>query len=242
MEQVRFGEGAGGPIAMPGGPGPHPAVVVVPAIAGINDYIERVCKRLATQGYLAVGLDYYLDRTTPDLSDMSRILAAVASLADDEVVESIQSIVSGLGERADVDADRVGMVGFCIGGTYSVLAASRVDGLACSVGFYGLLRYQELTENKPRSPLDTVDGLRVPLLMHYGDDDHLVPSDDVIALQKQTSASRVEVYRYPGAGHAFHEDFRDVYRPVAAQTAWLRTTIYLDWYLRGHKTLLELPN
>lgn len=241
MEHVRFADGVGGPIAVPDGPGPHPAVVVVPAIAGINDYIEKVCNRLAVQGYVAVGLDYYLDREVPDLSDMPKVLAAVASLADDEVVASIQTAVTGLRGRPDVDADRVGMVGFCIGGTYSVLAASRVDGLACSVGFYGLLRYRELTDNKPVSPLDTLDDLRAPLLMHYGDDDHLVPTDDVIALQKQTSGTQVEVYRYPGAGHAFHEDFRDVYRPVAAQTAWLRTTIHLDWYLRSHKTLLDVP-
>lgn len=243
VQPVRFGNTAdsrGGFIAQPDGDGPHPAVVVLPAIAGVTPYIERVCERLAKQGFVSLALDYFRGNGAPDLSAPPKIMAAVAALPDRQVMADLQTAVVGLSELNSVDAERVGVVGFCIGGSYAVMAAAETDGIACSAGFYGLLRYANTTDEKPVAPLDTTAGLRHPLLGHFGDDDHLVPVEDVIELQARTKGQAAEVYRYPGAGHAFHEDFRDVYRPVAAQTAWLRTTVFLNWYLKGQKTLLDL--
>ena len=95
-----------------------------------------------------------------------------------------------------------------------------------------MLKYTETTENKPVSPMDTVDDITCPLLGHFGEADHLVPVDHAAELQERLKGKPAEVYTYPGAGHAFHEDFRpEIYRPVAAQTAWQRTLIYLRWYL-----------
>lgn len=239
MDIVRFGSGteaAGGLLVRPEGEGPHPAVVVVPAIAGVNDYIGRVCGRLAAAGYVALGLDYYLDREPPDLSGMDRIMAAVASLSDPDVMRRLQAVVDGLRGTADVQPDNVGIVGFCIGGTYALLAASQTEGIKCSVAYYGQLRYRETTDNKPLSPLDAIGDLRAPLLGHFGTADQLIPTEHVGELRAATLGRQAEIYSYPGAGHAFDEDFRDVYRPVAAHSAWQRTSVFLDWYLRGRRT------
>jgi carboxymethylenebutenolidase len=122
------------------------------------------------------------------------------------------------------------VLGFCIGGTYAILAASQFEQLRCAVSFYGTIRYAT-SDLKPISPLDVAQSLKCPLLGHYGEDDALIPLPDVEALRKELRSRPAEIYTYPGAGHAFHENFRpEVYRPVAAAEAWRRSTEYLEWY------------
>lgn len=237
---LRLGDEAnspGGVLARPAAQGPAPAVIVTSAIAGINDYVERVVDELASQGYLALGLDYYA-RTggPPDLSSMDKIMAAVANLSDPQVIDDMRAAADWL--RADPECDgKVASVGFCIGGTYALLASAAIDDLACAVSFYGMLRYRELTANKPTSPLDAAAKAKCPLLGHFGENDHLVPVSDADELRQVTQSLPAEIYTYPGAGDAFHEDFRpQVHRPVAAATAWSRTLTFLRYYLTSEYT------
>jgi dienelactone hydrolase len=237
-DSVRFGgdgTGPGGWLTRTPGLGPQPAVVLVPAIAGVNDYVRRQSARLAADGYHVLALDYYArqDGRVPDLSSPPKIMEAVAALSDPQVLDDITAAAGWLREQEFVRADRVACVGFCIGGTYALMAASRVPGLACCVSFYGMLRYQQLSENKPVSPLDTAEKIACPLLGHFGEADALVPATDARELSERVKGKPAEIHLYPGAGHAFHEDFRpQVYRPVAAATAWERTGHYLRYYLR----------
>jgi dienelactone hydrolase len=238
---IRLGSDAdsapGGVLQVPADGGPAPAVVVTTAIAGVNDYVERVVDRFAAAGYLAFGLDYYA-RTggPPDLSSPDRIMAAVAALSDPEVLDDMQGVVTWLRNQPECNG-RVASVGFCIGGTYALLASAGVDGLAAAVSFYGMLRYKEATASKPRSPLDAVSEARCPLLGHFGENDHLVPVSDAEELRRVTSSQPAEIYTYPGAGHAFHEGFRpQVHRPVAAATAWERTMMFLKYHLTSEFT------
>ena len=237
---VRFdgaGEPTGGLLARPTGDGPFGAVILFSAIAGLNDYISRVAQRIADRGHACLALDYYArEGSPPDLGDMAKIMAAVAALPDPRVLADAEAALGYLADQPDIDADRIATLGFCIGGSYSLMAASRLTGLRCAISFYGQLRYQELSDNKPVSPLDTLHDVICPILGHFGEADHLVPVEHVLELQKQLQGRPAEIYLYPGAGHAFHEEFRPaVYRPVAATTAWERTTTYLDWYLREYQ-------
>jgi carboxymethylenebutenolidase len=160
-------------------------------------------------------------------------MAAVRALSDPQAVADVDAAVEWLAEQPGVDGARIGLLGVCVGGSIAVLAASRPSRLRCAVAFYGLLEYAELTDNKPRSPLDAVTELAIPLLGHWGDADHLVPVDHVRELRRRVRGRPAEIYLYPGAGHAFHEDFRDVYRPIAAAEAWERSLRHLDWHLRS---------
>ena len=228
--------GAGGQLELPSGQGPHPAVVLLPAIAGVNDYVRRQAARFVAEGYACFTLDYYArqDGKAPALDSRERITAAVEALPDPQVLDDLAEVVAHLRGEPDVRADRIGLVGFCIGGTYALMAAERVPDLACSTGFYGMLRYTTLSANKPVSPLDRVEKMTVPFLGHFGEADALVPVADVHELSARTAGLPAEIYTYPGAGHAFHEDFRpQVYRPAAAAAAWERTGHHLAYHLRG---------
>jgi len=79
---------------------------------------------------------------------------------------------------------------FCIGGSLTILSSAELDAFRCSIAFYGLLTYTELTENKPVSPLDVVEKINNPFLGHWGDADHLVPVADVEELRKRARGNR----------------------------------------------------
>jgi carboxymethylenebutenolidase len=224
--------GASGLVVGAGNPGPRPAVLLTTAIAGINDYVVRQAERLDAAGYVCLVLDYHARAGVPDLSTPEKVMSAVAGLSDVLVLRDMAEAARWLREQPFADADRIGALGFCIGGTYALLAASHVPGLRCAVSFYGMLHYNQTTQAKPQSPLECASTAACPVLGHFGEDDHIVPVAHARELAERLRGKPAEIYTYPGAGHAFHEDFRpQVYRPVAAATAWARTQEYLSFYL-----------
>ncbi len=233
---IHFQQGspAGGMLAQTGSKEPSPAVILLPAIAGLNPYISRVADALAQRGYVSLSLDYHARAgKAPDLSDRAKIMAAVASLSDNQILADINAGVDYLKSQDFVDPDRIAVLGFCIGGTYAILSSSRFDMFRCAVSFYGTLKYGETNDNRPLSPLDAVAHSSTPLSGHYGETDPLIPLEHVQELREKLRNRPAEIYTYPGAGHAFHEDFRpEVYRPVAAKEAWQRALDYLDWYCK----------
>lgn len=213
----------------------HPALVLVPAVHGVNDYVLGVADRLAARGYLTSVLDIYSRGDAPeDLGGREQILAAVAALPDDRVAMDVAAAGRHLLDMPGVSG--VGTLGFCVGGLFAYLASCKVAHFSVAVNFYGMLRYDELTDNKPVSPVDLADDLQSPMLSHYGLLDPWCPPAHVDEFDGRLAAAgkTYELYRYPGAGHAFHEHHRAVaYRPVAAKAAWERSMAFIDYYLKG---------
>lgn len=215
-----------------------PAVIVLPAIAGLNNYMTNVCNSLAGQGYASLLIDYHARTGAPDLSDRTKIMAAVASLPDREILAGIAANIEFLQAQPEIDPKRIAVLGFCIGGSYAILAASQFKEFRCAISFYGTIKYAATSDLKPLSPFDAAQKLACPFLGHYGEVDALIPLHDVEALKNQFKHKPAEIYTYPGAGHAFHEDFRpEVYRPIAAKEAWGRSIEYLQWYCANERVL-----
>jgi carboxymethylenebutenolidase len=216
---------------------PAGAVVVVPSVFGLNRYVEDVCERLARAGFAALGVDFYSRGDGPgDLSSFQGIVAQLERIPDNRAVGDCVGAASWLAEQTFVRPRGVGILGFCVGGLYAYLSACDSDRFRAVVNFYGLVRYARLSANKPVDPLDRVPDLKAPMLGHFGDLDGWATPEFVAEFRRSLvqQGKVFELYEYPGAPHAFHEDERvDAFRPVAAATAWERSLVFLRWYLEG---------
>lgn len=222
--------------SLPVGRGPFPTVVILPTVAGVNDYIAGVCARLNEHGFGAAAVDYYGDRAAPDLSSMERIGAAVAALPDPEIAAAASRVAGALADHPDVADRPIGLLGFCAGGSIALQVASATDRFRAAVLFYGVLAYGELTATRPVSPIDTVSASIIPTLGHFGTEDPFIRRDDIDEFERRTHGLPVEVYRYPGAGHGFHQHASPGYRRVAAVEAWRRSLDFFAWHLQGRTT------
>ncbi len=230
---MKTSEDARGFWASPEG-GPHPGVVIVPDVWGVSDLYRRIAQRLAGDGPFAVlVVDQYRHSGRSGLSDPASVMPFLAQLSDPLVLRAIQEGVDALAGRPDVAGRRVGVIGFCMGGQYALLAACGCRGLSACVPLYGMLRYAPGLDpaRKPRQPLDALADLGCPLLGLYGAEDALIPVADVDELRRRLAGSRHagEVHLYPGAGHAFMNDARpEAYRAEASADAWRRLVPFLQ--------------
>ena len=213
------------------------AIVLLPAIAGVNDYVGRVAQRLAAGGFAVAILDYFArEGRAPDVSTPAAIDVAVASLPDRRVIADAYALVGALREHEAIDPERIGSLGFCIGGMYSLMLSAETSDLSASVNYYGSVRYATTSSQKPVSPFDRVKDIQAPFLAHFGTFDRLISAADIDALDAELkrASKSYELFTYRGAPHAFDEDFRPAaYRPIASQLAWQRTMTFLDWHLKG---------
>jgi carboxymethylenebutenolidase len=210
---------------------PRPGVVIIPDVWGVSDLYRRVAERLANEGFATLVVDQYRYTGREGLTPAS-VLPFIAGLADGDVLRAVQEAIDALAASPGVAGRKVGLVGFCMGGQYALLAACTCRGLSAVAPFYGMVRYEAGLDpaKKPRQPLDAIRDLSCPLLGLYGAEDALIPVADVEELKRRLAQTRHahEVRLYPGAGHAFLNDTRpDAYRPEAAADAWSRLVPFL---------------
>ena len=207
------------------------AVVVVQEAFGVNPYIEDVTRRFGAEGYRAVAPHLFHRTGDPVLGyrDVDKIMTHFAALSEPGVVGDIDASLAYLGD-AGFPAARVGVVGFCMGGTVAFLVSVRRP-VGAGVTFYG----GGIAQGRLGMPsqLDMVAELQAPWLGLYGDEDQGIPVTEVEALRARSAAAGVdtEIVRYPGAGHGFHCDMRPDYHKASATDAWRRTLAWFDRYL-----------
>ena len=219
-------------IHRPDGP-PKGGVVVIQEAFGVNDHIEDVARRFAAEGWLAVAPHLFHRSGDPKLGygDFSTVMPHMQKLTAEGVMADVDAALAHLA-GAGIPLGKTGIVGFCMGGTVALVAATRRD-LGAAVSFYG----GGVTEGRfGFGPLvEEATRLRAPWLGLYGDLDQGIPVDGVEQLRAAAASSgqETELVRYPEAGHGFHCDQRDSYEPKSAQDAWARTLAWFDDHLAG---------
>lgn len=214
-------------LSRPKASGKLPAIIVVHAWTGMDDHIRDVARRLAKEGYVALVPDL-LSRHggTPKANPKGEGLRNIDELAPAQaVIEDSDAGFSYLKRLPEVRGDRLGITGFCWGGSMVFAAATQIRGLKAAVVYYG---------TSPR-PLDLVKNIEAPVLAHYGGEDPRVNTGIPATEEAMKKYGKPFTYKiYPGAKHAFNSDDRPAsYHPGAAKEAWGRTLEFFRQHLKG---------
>ena len=221
-------ESMGGYLARPADGETRPAVIVFMEIFGINSHIRDVVERVAKEGYVALAPDF-CHRTGPgveygyDDEGMSKGMALLGQLKADEMIADArgQEVVGGA--RPDVDGNHVGAMGFCIGGHMTYLTACTVP-VQAAASFYGGGIAAPEGPGGGQATVDRSDGIRGKILCLFGQEDALIPQDQVETIRAalEKAGADHEIVVYPGADHGFFCDQRATYQEAAATDAWDR--------------------
>jgi carboxymethylenebutenolidase len=208
-------------------------VLVIQEAFGVNDHIEDVTRRAAAAGYRALAPHIFHRTGDPQLSydDLPAVVEHMQALTMNALLSDLDACVDYLRESAGLAPDRIGVVGFCMGGSVTVLAAARRR-LGAAVSFYG----GGVAEGRFGMPplVDLAPEFVTPWLGLYGGQDKGIPVDQTEALRDAAlqSSVRTDLVLYPEAQHGFHCDARpSAYDKAAATDAWGRALGWLDEHL-----------
>ncbi len=193
--------------------GNGPGVIVIQEWWGLVDHIKNVCDRFAGEGYVALAPDLYHGETTKSPDEAGKLMMA---LRIDEAEKDLRGAIQYLLDHQATTGEKVGTIGFCMGGALSLYAASKNSQVGACVVFYGI---------HPNVRPD-LGNLQAAVLGIYAERDGFVPTESVRELERQLKGlgKSVEVHIYPDTDHAFFNDQRaDVYNAKAAEDAWRRT-------------------
>jgi carboxymethylenebutenolidase len=192
---------------------PRGGIVVIQEIFGVNSHIRDVTDRFAAEGYLAVAPAIFEHvepkfETGYDAQSRDRGIAIMNKVDHEQILRDVAAAIAVARQGG-----KVGIVGFCLGGTVAWAAAGKLSGLSAAVGYYG----GGIIGQKALKP-------KAPTMLHFGDKDAHIP----IAGVKEVAAAHpdVEVHIYP-ADHGFNCDQRESYDKPSATLAWTRTIAFL---------------
>jgi carboxymethylenebutenolidase len=215
-------ESVKGILYTPSGKGPFPALVVIHEWWGLNDWVKEQAAKLADQGYVTLAIDLYRGNvaTTPEQAH-----ELMRGVPDDRATRDLLAASTYLRSLKQVDPARVGSIGWCMGGGYSLDLAIHDPRLAATVINYGHLATEDATLKQ----------INAPILGIFGGQDKGIPPDAVHKFEQQMKGlnKSVEVVIFPDAGHAFENpNNKTGYRPQDAEKAWTDTVNFLSQELK----------
>jgi len=210
-----------------------PLILVIQEIFGLHEHIKDVCRRLAHEGYMAVGMELYQRQgDASQYTDIAELLKdIVAKVSDEQVLADLDASVEWAAQHG-ADVTRLGVTGFCWGGRLVWLYAAHNPQCKAAVAWYGKL-VNGHSPLQTEHPVDVAGRLHAPVLGLYGSQDASIPVEDVrrmeAALQQGSEAARASrIELYPESGHAFYADYRPSYHPADARDAWKKATAWFD--------------
>lgn len=213
-------------VSVPSGAGAHPAVVVIQHAGGVDEFVRSMTDRLAESGFVGVAPDLY-HREDPHRSDDA--MTRMGRLRDASITADVNSAMQHAAGLPEVDRDRLGITGFCMGGRVAYLMAASNPAFRASVVFYG--GNIMVPWGQGPAPFDVSSQIGCPILGLFGEDDPNPNPADVAKIDAElTRLGKLhEFHSYPGAGHAFMNEGRPSYREDVANDAWTRC---IDWFSR----------
>jgi carboxymethylenebutenolidase len=217
-------ETVSGFLVTPSGPGPHPALIVIQEWWGLNDWVKDQARALGKEGYVALAVDLYRGKVASKQEDAHQLMMGAPP---DRIQRDLKAAFAWLEARKDVKPAKIGSIGWCMGGRWTMALATEEPKLAVGVAYYGA----------PPTDAAAIARIKAPLLGNFGGADKGPAPEQVKAFEAamKSAGKTVDVKIYEGAGHAFANVNNPWggYREEAAKDAWARTVAWLAKYLKG---------
>jgi carboxymethylenebutenolidase len=216
----------GGFAALPDGDGPYPGVVVIHEAYGLNENIKDITRRFAENGYAGLAVDLFSGRNRALC--MARYMAGMLRGSLERAgIGDLKAALGHLAAMPEVDPDRIGAIGFCMGGGFAIAWACTDDRLKAIAPFYAA---------NPK-PIDAVSRI-CPVVGSYPEKDF--SANAARALDGALDRFKIDhdIKIYPGARHSFFDDHGRAFNQQAASDSWARTLAFFDKHLApvGEKT------
>src|SRR5580700_9094835 len=206
----------------PAGKGPFPAVIVIHEWWGLNDWVKDQAAKLAGEGYVALAVDLYRGKVATTRDQAHELMSGAPG---DRVKRDLHAAFEFLQSQPNVKKNRMGAIGWCMGGGYSLDVALQEPTLAADVINYGHLA----------TDTDALKKINAPILGLFGAQDRGITPDDVhkFEVSMKQLGKKIDVKIYDDAGHAFENpNNKDGYRAADADDAWDRTIDFLTATLK----------
>jgi carboxymethylenebutenolidase len=203
---------------------PLPAILIIHEWWGLTEHIKDIAKRFAKEGFVALAPELYSRQGYLPTTDAAEAAKRMSALSSQALLRDLNAAAAFLKQQQFVLPYGLGVVGFCMGGTYALTQACHNSDLKAAVVFYGKV-----------PPIETFRYLLCPVLYHYGAQDDWVTKQEVDTLKDGLAKTGKpgEVKNYPNAGHAFFNDTRpQAYRADEARQAWQTTLTFFRRYVR----------
>ena len=200
------------------GPGRQPAMLILRGVAGPMDGYFRIAETVASWGFHALVHNWQLRGNHP---------------TDEETFADLRGAYAYLDGRADVDNERVGLMGFCKGGTFAFLAASQRPSLIGVAIFHGFCR-RIPSEQHLLQPFQLVGEMRPPMLFMRGTSDTQAPIESMRTLLAGLQEHNVQasLHEYEGVEHGFAVTTHPGYEPNSAQDSMARAERFFSEVLK----------
>jgi carboxymethylenebutenolidase len=209
-------------LSLPKGEGKHPALILVHEWWGLTQWMKDNADMFAKKGYVALCVDLYKGKVT-DKPDEAMKLSQ--SLNQDMAVKDVVSAFNYLKTLSNVDVSKIGCIGWCMGGAFSLQGAINIPELKATVVCYGRLTTDSTLVSKIQSPV----------LGIFGEEDKVIPFDAVKKFEQalKTQSKHIKVFEYPKSGHAFmNQTNKTGYNKNTTKDAWKEIYAFFDGNLK----------
>jgi carboxymethylenebutenolidase len=202
-----------------------PAIITIHEWWGLNDNIKSVTRRLAGEGYTVLAVDLYNGEVASEPAQARELTSTVTDNpgpAQDNITQAAQFLTN------EYAAPKLGSLGWCFGGNWSLRAGLLLDELDAVALYYGQLILDA----------DALDELNAPLIGIFGEADSSIPVADVESFEATLTelSKTADINLYPGVGHAFANPSGQNYNAEAAEAAWTKTTDFFATHLQDNQT------
>lgn len=213
-----------GYLVRPEGDGPFPGVVIIHEIYGLSENIKDIAHRFADEGYVALAIDLFAGRNRTVC--MFRFMGQMMfSSLNNSSIDDLKSSLTYLKQQPGVDAQRLGAIGFCMGGGFAIAWATSDSRLKAIAPYYG---------SNPR-PLQAVERL-CPVVGSYPGKDFTAPQGQKLAIELDRYNIAHDIKIYPDAKHSFFNDKGSHYNEKAAKDSWQRVMAFFREHVSNATT------